>query len=101
MIVDSCPVLPVVDALLLGRHMDGVIFSVLNDVSQIPKIYIATQRVAQLGIRTLGAVVNGIREEKYGYGHYGYSYHKSGHAKPTPESKHAAIAARRDQTDAR
>ncbi len=71
-IVDTCPVLPVVDALLLGRHMDGVIFSVLNEVSQIPKIYIATQRVAQLGIRTLGAVVNGVRDDKYGYGGYGY-----------------------------
>jgi capsular exopolysaccharide synthesis family protein len=75
-IVDTCPVLPVVDALLLGRHMDGVIFSVLNEVSQIPKIYIATQRVAQLGIRTLGAVVSGIRDDKYGYGGYGYGQRK-------------------------
>src|SRR5262249_8667418 len=67
-IVDTCPVLPVVDALLLGRHMDGVIFSVLNDVSQIPKVYVATQRLLSLGIRMLGAVVNGVREDKYGYG---------------------------------
>ncbi|MFL5340961.1 MAG: polysaccharide biosynthesis tyrosine autokinase [Gemmataceae bacterium] len=72
-IVDTCPVLPVVDALLLGRHVDGVIFSILSEVSQIPKVYTATQRVASLGIRTLGVVINGIREEKYGYG-YGHPY---------------------------
>jgi succinoglycan biosynthesis transport protein ExoP len=73
-IVDTCPVLPVVDALLLGRHMDGVIFAILNDVSQIPKIYTATQRLLSLGIRMLGAVINGVREDKYGYGGYGYGY---------------------------
>ncbi len=89
-IVDTCPVLPVVDALLLGRHMDGVIFSVLNEVSQIPKIYVATQRVAQLGIRTLGAVVNGIREDKYGYGSYGYGYRKAGQKKRTPPDPQAS-----------
>lgn len=80
-IVDTSPVLPVVDALLLGRYMDGVIFSVLNEVSQIPKIYVATQRVAQLGIRTLGAVVNGVREDKYGYGKYTYKYRKASQPK--------------------
>jgi capsular exopolysaccharide synthesis family protein len=92
-IVDTCPVLPVVDALLLGRHMDGVIFSVLNEISQIPKIYIATQRVAQLGIRTLGAVVNGIRDDKYGYGGYGYG-RRSKHKKsqqPTSGSQSSSV----------
>ena len=84
-IVDTSPVLPVVDALLLGRYMDGVIFSVLSEVSQIPKIYVATQRVAQLGIRTLGAVVNGVREGKYGYGRYAYKYRKQAAAK-TPNA---------------
>lgn len=71
-IIDTSPVLPVVDALLMGRHVDGVIFSVLSEFSQLPKIYIATQRVAELGIRTIGAVVNGVKEDKYGYGNYGY-----------------------------
>ena len=33
-------------------------------------------RMASLGIRTLGAVINGIRDEKYGYG-YGYDYKPS------------------------
>jgi capsular exopolysaccharide synthesis family protein len=56
-IVDSSPVLPVADTLLLGQHMDGVLFSILRDVSRAPEVYAAQQRLAPLGIRTLGAVV--------------------------------------------
>src|SRR5262249_38671246 len=33
-IVDSSPVLPVVDSLLLAPHTDGVLFSLLRDVSR-------------------------------------------------------------------
>lgn len=58
-IVDSCPVLPVADALLLGQHVDGVIFSILRDVSRVPNVHAAKQRLQNLGIRTLGAVVIG------------------------------------------
>ncbi len=58
-IVDSCPVLPVADALNLGQHVDGVILSVLRDVSRTPAVYAAQQRLGNLGIRTLGAVVIG------------------------------------------
>jgi capsular exopolysaccharide synthesis family protein len=57
-VVDSCPVLPVADSLLIGQHVDGVIFSILRDVSQAPKVYAAYQRLAMLGVRMLGAVVN-------------------------------------------
>ncbi len=60
-IVDSCPVLPVADSLLLGQHVDAVIFSILRDVSRVPTVYSAQQRLNNLGIRTLGAVVIGDR----------------------------------------
>ncbi|MGL4423332.1 MAG: polysaccharide biosynthesis tyrosine autokinase, partial [Gemmataceae bacterium] len=35
-VVDSCPVLPVADSLLVGQHVDGVVISVLQDISQLP-----------------------------------------------------------------
>jgi polysaccharide biosynthesis transport protein len=57
-IVDSHPVLAASDSLLLGQHADAVIVSVLRDVSQSPRVYAACQRLATLGIRILGAVVN-------------------------------------------
>jgi capsular exopolysaccharide synthesis family protein len=58
-IVDSCPVLPVADALLLAQHVDAVIFSVLRDVSRLPAVHAAHQRLNFLGVRTLGAVLIG------------------------------------------
>src|SRR5207247_1833903 len=38
-VVDSCPVLPVADSLLLAQHVDGVIFSILRDVSRMPSVH--------------------------------------------------------------
>ncbi|HTU22370.1 MAG TPA: polysaccharide biosynthesis tyrosine autokinase [Gemmataceae bacterium] len=64
-LVDSPPVLPVADALLIGQVVDAVIFSVLCEVSRLPSVYMATQRMAALGIRSLGAVVNGVHAEPY------------------------------------
>jgi capsular exopolysaccharide synthesis family protein len=58
-IVDSCPVLPVADALLLSQHVDGVIFSVLRDVTRLPAVHAAQQKLDNLGVRTLGVVVIG------------------------------------------
>ncbi len=58
-IVDSAPVLPVADTLLLSQHVDAALFSVLRDVSQIPKVQTAYQRIASLEVPILGAVVSG------------------------------------------
>jgi capsular exopolysaccharide synthesis family protein len=62
-VVDSHPVLPATDSLLLGQHVDAVILSLLKDVSQVPRVHAAGQRLTSLGIRVLGAVVNGIPAE--------------------------------------
>ena len=62
-IVDSSPVLLVADALQLGQQVDRVIFSVLCDVSRLPRVAAAQHRLAMLGIPTLGAVVLGTSEE--------------------------------------
>jgi Mrp family chromosome partitioning ATPase len=72
LLVDSCPVLPVADSLLIGQHVDAVLFAVLRGVSQLPKIYAAYQRLAMLRIPLLGAVVNGAEQEAYGYGYSQY-----------------------------
>jgi polysaccharide biosynthesis transport protein len=72
-VVDSCPVLPVADALLIGQHVDGVVFSILQDISQLPKVLDASKRLTSLNIPLLGAVVNGTRVDTYTYG---YNYVK-------------------------
>jgi polysaccharide biosynthesis transport protein len=65
-VVDSCPVLPVADSLLVGQYVDAVIFSLLREVSRLPRVQAAYQRLAMLGIPMLGAVVSGTRDHTYG-----------------------------------
>jgi capsular exopolysaccharide synthesis family protein len=62
-VIDSSPVLPVADALSLGRHADGVILSVLRHVSRVPAVRAAHDRLTSLGIRMLGTVVIGTPDE--------------------------------------
>jgi capsular exopolysaccharide synthesis family protein len=58
-ILDSAPVLPVADTLLLSQHADAALFSILRDVSRVPKIEAAYGRIAALGVPILGAVLLG------------------------------------------
>jgi polysaccharide biosynthesis transport protein len=60
LIVDSPPVLPVADSLLISQHVDAVILSVMRDVSRIHHVREAHDRLAALGVRILGAVMNGV-----------------------------------------
>jgi len=71
-LVDSCPVLPVADALLVARHVDGVLLSLMVDYSQVDRVNAACQKLASVDVPLLGAVVNGTRGENFSYG-YGYS----------------------------
>jgi capsular exopolysaccharide synthesis family protein len=65
-ILDTSPVLPVPDALVLGKQADVVLLSVMKDVSRLPNVYGAQQRLEALDIHVLGAVVIGEKTESYG-----------------------------------
>jgi polysaccharide biosynthesis transport protein len=62
-IIDAGPVLKVADPLMVGQHVDAAIISVLRDVSQIPKVYEACERLRAVGITVLGSVVNGVNDD--------------------------------------
>jgi Mrp family chromosome partitioning ATPase len=62
-VMDSHPVLAATDALVIGQYADAVLLSLLRDVSQTHRVFAACQRLATLGIRILGAVVNGTRPD--------------------------------------
>jgi capsular exopolysaccharide synthesis family protein len=70
-LVDSSPVLPVPDGLMIAQHVDGVLFSVMQRVSRLPSVKAACQRLAMVGARILGAVVSASRDDPA----YGYRYH--------------------------
>lgn len=61
-VLDAAPVLNYGDTLLMGIHVDAAVLSVRRDVSQLHKVHEAKERLELVGIRVLGAVVNGISE---------------------------------------
>ena len=65
-IIDVSPVLPVPDAMMIGQLADAVILSVLRNISRLPAVYAAQQRLASLDIPILGAVVIGESVNAYG-----------------------------------
>jgi Mrp family chromosome partitioning ATPase len=71
-VVDSSPILPITDPLLIARNADGVIVALMQGVSRMPLANEAYRRLSVLGVRVLGAVVSGTPQRTY-YG-YGYNY---------------------------
>ncbi len=59
-IIDGAPVVGMSDALIFGQYSDGAILSVRRDHSQMPKINHAAELLRDVGIRIIGAVVNGV-----------------------------------------
>jgi capsular exopolysaccharide synthesis family protein len=61
-VIDAAPVLTYADTLLMGNQVDAAVLSVRRDFSRIHKVNEARERMESVGIRVLGAVVNGITE---------------------------------------
>jgi capsular exopolysaccharide synthesis family protein len=70
-LVDSAPILPVVDSQLMAQAVDGVILSVLQNVSRLPSVYAAYERMMLFQIDVLGVVVHGTAAGTYG-NYYSY-----------------------------
>jgi capsular exopolysaccharide synthesis family protein len=75
-IIDTSPVLPVPDALILGRLADGAVIATRHDQSRFPAVERANGLLAGAGIPVLGVVVNGARgaDRRFGSGYAAYTY---------------------------
>jgi len=58
-VIDGGPVLEVSDTLLLGQQSDVVILSTMLDVSRVPQVHAAIDRLRSVGGRLLGVIVHG------------------------------------------
>ena len=81
-IIDSPPVLPVPDALIFGRWVDGVVLASRYDISRFPQVERARRQLDTAGIPIMGTVINGMRNADSYYGRYSYSRRQS----PQPNS---------------
>jgi polysaccharide biosynthesis transport protein len=66
-IVDSCPLLPVVDGRVIGQYADSAILTLVKDVSQLGQVNAARDILNNYDINILGCVVSG--EDSGGYYH--------------------------------
>ena len=83
-IIDSPPVLPVPDALILGRWADGALLAARFEVSRSPQVERARRQLDNAGIPLLGTVINGMRSSEAYYGRY--TYNRQRPSQPDPSS---------------
>jgi polysaccharide biosynthesis transport protein len=84
-IIDSPPVLPVPDGLILGRWADGAVLAARYDISRFPQVERARRQLDSAGVPVLGTVINGMRSSDSYSGSYAYNRRRSS----TPESSDA------------
>ena len=80
-IIDSPPVLPVPDALIMGKWADGAILAARYDKSRFPQVERARRTLDNAGIPVLGTVINGMKDTNSYYGSYEHN------RRPTSESE--------------
>ncbi len=85
-IIDTPPVLPVADALIMGRWADGAVMAARYDASRLPLVERANRQIIAAGIPVLGVVVNGVKSQDQAYGSYAYSYSYPGSQDPAADS---------------
>jgi capsular exopolysaccharide synthesis family protein len=76
-IIDSPPILPVPDALILGRWVDGAVLAVRYDISRFPQVERARRQLDGAGVAVLGTVINGMKNSDSYYGRYSYGRRRS------------------------
>jgi len=70
-LIDSPPVLPVADALILSGYADAVLLVVSAGHTRRPELRRATEKLAQASAPVVGAVLNkATAQDGYGYGYY-------------------------------
>jgi receptor protein-tyrosine kinase len=62
-VVDSSPLLAVPDALMIGQGADGIVFSIQAGVSAAPHVYSAYERLREMGMPFIGAVLSEVRDK--------------------------------------
>ncbi len=75
-IIDSPPILPVADAMVLGRQADGVLLVTRPELLRSPDAMIAKKLLDKSGINVLGLVANGSDSKVYYKYHHYYTYNK-------------------------
>ena len=73
-LIDTPPVLPVTDALIVSRIVDGMILVIASGEVKVEMARDVKNQLVQADANIIGVVLNKVRSEHHGYG-YGYYYY--------------------------
>jgi Mrp family chromosome partitioning ATPase len=82
-IIDSPPAISFTDAAILSTIVDGVVLVAMANKSSLHLMRRFKQRLATIGARIYGVVLNGIKSGSVEYEYYGagyYNYYKNSEA---------------------
>lgn len=73
-LIDTPPVMPGTDALIVSRFVDGMILVIASAEIKVEMARDVKNQLVNAGANILGVVLNKVRSEHHGYG-YGYYYY--------------------------
>lgn len=76
-IIDSAPISPVSDSLIIGQHVNSALFVIKANSTPVMKVHQSLSRLTQHKIPVTGVVLNQLhkKQRQYEIGHgYGYDY---------------------------
>ena len=76
-IIDTPPILPASEALLMAGAADATILCVRRDYSRVDQVSESVQRLVASGVKVAGAVLNGVPIQHYVYRYGSYYYTKA------------------------
>ena len=85
-LIDTPPVLPVTDSLVLGSMVDGLILVIDSGEIKVEMAREVKNQLVHAGANILGVVLNKVRSEHHGYG-YGYYYYYGNDGEKHKKSK--------------
>lgn len=71
-LIDTPPVMPVTDALIVSRFVDGMILVIASAEVKVEMARDVKKQLVNAGANILGVVLNKVRSEHHGYGYYYY-----------------------------
>ncbi len=88
-LLDSAPILPLTDSVILSRYVDGVILVIKGGTTPKKVAKDARAKLEAVGARVLGAILNDVDVtggDYYYYNKYYYSYYDNGAAAPNDKA---------------
>jgi succinoglycan biosynthesis transport protein ExoP len=90
-VLDTPPIMAVTDAVVLSRHVDGVILVIKPGVTKLGSAQQTIEQLRRINANLLGVVLNDVQLKHSRYAHYyytnGYYYHRDYYGPSSRKSK--------------